>query len=346
MCTLRDTSTLLPFELIGNITSVTPNRFVCSSYHDRSQQPAASSSQKQRMAPLIVLALYFAILGCMCNLQVISFNIRISGTPLIRRTSFTGPTFRPFKKTKLHGKRVPYYEIFGDLPPDPSPLKYEEDEGEKVKTPQELAEEKEMEEAIAYLTKDDRADNIISATRTEDNEGIEMDGLSKHGAMRYDQTPIQIELDTLADKWTEYLTDKNETTKVDAFSLKKVIPLLMNPSTRVELINSTQERIEAENVPIQYITEAELQRLWKKNSVRALSKPESQYSTEEALMLLGEDEMDKLLGFAEDEEEEITGDEGIEGETSDFEEIIVTEQVSLNAIYFVEEKIACAGVEL
>ena len=287
------------------------------------------------MALLMVLALYLTILGCMLNLQVISFNIRVSGTPLIRRTSFTGPTFRPFKKTNLHGKRVPYYEIFGDLPPDSSPLKYEEDEGEKVKTPQELAEEKEMEEAIAYLTKDDRADNMISAVRTEDNESIEIDGSSKHGAMRYDQTPIQIELDSLADKWTEYLTDKNETTKVDGFSLKKVIPFLMNPSTRVELINSTQERIEAEHVPVQYITEAELQRLWKKNSLRALAKPESQYTTEEALMLLGEDEMDKMLGFAEEEEEEISGDEGVEGENSEVEEVIVTEQVSLNDIYFV-----------
>ena len=247
----------------------------------------------------------------------------------MRRTSITTPTYHLFKETKLHGKRVPYYEIFGDLPPDPSPLKYEEDEGEKVKTPQELAEEKEIEEAIAYLTKDDRADNIISASRTENNEGIEIDGSSKHGAMRYDQTPIQIELDTLADKWTEYLTDKNESTKVDGFSLQKVIPLLMNPSTRVELINSTQESIEAENVPIQYITEGELQRLWKKNSLRALAKPESQYTTEEALMLLGEDEMDKLLGFAEEEEEDTTGDECIEGETSEVEEVIVTEQVSL-----------------
>jgi len=228
----------------------------------------------------------------------------------------------------LHGKRVPYYEIFGDLPPDPSPLKYEEDEGEKVKTPQELAEEKEIEEAIAYLTKDERTDHIISGTRTEEKEDIKMDGSSKLGAMRYDQTPIKIEVDSLADKWTEYLTDKNATNKVDTFSFKKVLPLIMNPSTRVELINSTQERIEAENVPVQYITEAELQRLWKKNSLRALAKPENQYSTEEALMLLGEDEMDKLLGFTEEEEDDIASDEGMEGEKGEVEEVMVTEQVS------------------
>lgn len=279
------------------------------------------------MVLLIVLALYLAILSCTFNWQVVSFNIKVVGSTWIRTTSYKKPTLYLFKETKLHGKRVPYYEIFGELPPDPSPLKYEEDEGEKVKSPQELAEEKEIEEAIAYLTKDERADNIISATRTERNEDIEMDGASKLGAMRYDQTPIQIEVDSLADTWTEYLTHKNDTTKIDTFSLKKVLPLIMNPTTRVELINSTQERIEAEHVPVQYITEAELQRLWKKNSLRALAKPESQYTTEEALMLVGEDEMDKLLGFAE-EEEDIVSDEGMEGEIGEVEEVMVTEQVS------------------
>ena len=103
---------------------------------------------------------------------------------------------------------------------------------------------------------------------------------------------VSMASEDLQEKWIDICVEQIRPQDMDLFSLHAILPLILRDDTVIELRNKTQEAITEDEI---YITEQELQRLWIKNSDKPMGKPLTQFSVEEALLLLPDAEADELM---------------------------------------------------
>lgn len=133
------------------------------------------------------------------------------------------------------------------------------------------------------------------------------------------ENPVKIDVDTLVQQWIEQNLAEGKAVDKTEFSLKSAIPLAISSNYPVELVNRTMEQEQAVDISVTYISEDELQKIWRWNMYKPMSKPSERYNPKEAFMLLDDEDMKELMGSY--------GDEGDGSGAEDIKEEIVTEQV-------------------
>lgn len=114
--------------------------------------------------------------------------------------------------------------------------------------------------------------------------------------------PTIISLDELKSMWLQ----KSMSVENDSFSVIDSLSLVMSRNSHISIIDERSQTHTDDEI---YITEIELLRIWKEASLRPFGKSLSQFNTEEALLLIpDEDDYDKIV-----EETHVSND----GDTSD-----------------------------
>jgi hypothetical protein len=131
--------------------------------------------------------------------------------------------------------------------------------------------------------------------------------------------PVQIDVDTLVQRWIEQNLSLGGAADKNAFSLKSAVPLAMSPDRAVELVNKTLEREQTIGNSITYISDEELQKIWRWNLYKPLEKPRERYDPRDAFMLLDDEDMRVLMGPSIDDD--------MDSDVA--EETVVSEQVTL-----------------
>jgi hypothetical protein len=114
--------------------------------------------------------------------------------------------------------------------------------------------------------------------------------------------PVQIDVDTLVQQWIEQNLALGGAADKSAFSLKSAVPLAMSPDRAVELVNKTLEREQTIDNSITYISDEELQKIWRWNLYKPLEKPRERYDPRDAFMLLDDEDMRVLMGPSIDDD--------------------------------------------
>lgn len=158
-----------------------------------------------------------------------------------------------------------------------------------------------------------------------EDEQLDADGSPKLSALTGGHPAVTIDVDTLVQQWIDTCLAEGRASDADKFSLKSAIPLLTKKNTVVQLVNATLEASQAQDKSVTYISEEELKKLWVDGSYRAMGKPASGYSVQDALLLMDDgDELELLESAGKDDQLAV----------DDKEEVIITHQVhSFNIFY-------------
>lgn len=102
---------------------------------------------------------------------------------------------------------------------------------------------------------------------------------------------VSISEEELYKKWKEICISEDKSAEIDNFSLGLIIPLFGQDNTHIVLQNrkSTYDNDEI------YITEQELNRVWREASLLPFGKPSSEYNIEDALLLVTDEEDEEIL---------------------------------------------------
>lgn len=150
----------------------------------------------------------------------------------------------------------------------------------------------------------------------EPSEELDEDGSPKLSVLTGGHTAVKIDIDTVVQQWIDNCIAEGRPKDFNKFSLQSAIPLVAKKNTLVELVNSTMEAAQLEDKSVTYISEEELKKMWVEGSFRAMGKPASSYSMQDALLLMDDGDSMELLDSSE-------GEIAVDDE----EELIITQQV-------------------
>jgi hypothetical protein len=102
-------------------------------------------------------------------------------------------------------------------------------------------------------------------------------------------------VEELQSKWIDVCIERSSTPQeMNAFTIMKALPLILQEDMHVVLVNKTLEAINQQSVEDIYVTEQELQRIWVETSSLPFGKPIHLYNTKDALLLLVEDDLSAM----------------------------------------------------
>ena len=122
--------------------------------------------------------------------------------------------------------------------------------------------------------------------------------LSNNANKNYNQSNIEIDepiilsVDDIKKKWKS----KNKKADNSLFSLETALPYLTQENSHIALVNETLDKLNQLSEDEIYITEQELQRIWKEASVRPFGKPMESFDIKESLLLLPDEDYDIVMG--------------------------------------------------
>lgn len=115
------------------------------------------------------------------------------------------------------------------------------------------------------------------------------DGLPNQSALTGSDQPIKVDVDNMVNQWIEKCIKEGKQEENGIFSLKSAVDMAMSAGYPVELVNSTFENLQNVDKSVTYITEEQLQSLWKANLHRDMSTQTKPFSVYNSLLLV-EDE--------------------------------------------------------
>jgi len=116
-----------------------------------------------------------------------------------------------------------------------------------------------------------------------------------------ENSPVTIlTVEELKSKWIDICIEQNTPEAIDTFSIAAVLPLVVRENEMVQLVNKTAEAVESslltDDSAIEYVTEQELERIWRESSLLPMGKGVNTYDCKSALLLLRDDEDESLIG--------------------------------------------------
>lgn len=150
----------------------------------------------------------------------------------------------------------------------------------------------------------------------EPNEDLDEDGSPKLSVLTGGHSAEKIDVDSLVQQWIDQCNADGRPNDVDKFTLQTAIPLVTKKNKFVELVNATLDLAQLRDKSITFISEEELKKLWVDGSFKAMGKPASSYSVQDALLLM--DDGDSVDTWGAPEGEVVLDDKT---------ELIVTQQV-------------------
>ena len=114
-------------------------------------------------------------------------------------------------------------------------------------------------------------------------------------------SPVTIlTVEELKSKWIDICIEQNTPEAIDTFSIAAVLPLVVRENEMVQLVNKSAEAVEIsllnDDNAIEYVTEQELERIWRESSLLPMGKGVDTYDCKSALLLLHDDEDESLIG--------------------------------------------------
>ena len=107
-------------------------------------------------------------------------------------------------------------------------------------------------------------------------------------------------VEELKSKWIDICIEQNAPEAIDTFSIAAVLPLVVRENEMVQLVNRSAEAVELsmlnDDNAIEYVTEQELERIWRESSLLPMGKGIDAYDCKSALLLLRDDEDESLIG--------------------------------------------------
>jgi hypothetical protein len=116
------------------------------------------------------------------------------------------------------------------------------------------------------------------------------------------KNPTVMTMEELQAKWIDMCIEQSRPQDMDAFSLLNMLPLVTKEHEFVVLVNRSAEAIEkikdatSDANSVIYVTEQELQRVWKEASLTGMGKPVDSFDAKFALLLLNDEEDNHLVG--------------------------------------------------
>jgi len=116
------------------------------------------------------------------------------------------------------------------------------------------------------------------------------------------KNPIEMTMEELQAKWIDMCIEQSRPQDMDNFSLLNMLPLVIKEHEFVVLVNKSAEAIEkikdatSDANSVIYVTEQELQRVWKEASATGMGKPVDSFDAKYALLLLNDEEDNHLVG--------------------------------------------------
>ena len=114
-------------------------------------------------------------------------------------------------------------------------------------------------------------------------------------------SPVTIlTVEELKSKWIDICIEQNAPDAIDTFSIAAVLPLVVRENEMVQLVNKSAEAVEIsilnDDNAIEYVTEQELERIWRESSLLPMGKGIDTYDCKSALLLLRDDDDESLIG--------------------------------------------------
>lgn len=132
--------------------------------------------------------------------------------------------------------------------------------------------------------------------KPSERELADEDGSPTLRALTGVDNPVKIDVEGLVDQWIQQNLREGKSVDRNSFSLKSAVSLVMSPNHIVELVNNSLSKDQVIGGSITYISDEELQTLWRSNMYKAMGKPMERYDPKEAVMLLEDEDIVDLMG--------------------------------------------------
>ena len=115
---------------------------------------------------------------------------------------------------------------------------------------------------------------------------------------------VVLTVEELKAKWIDICIEQSRPEDMDAFSIARVLPLVVRENAYVQVLNRSAEAVEAavlaDDSAVEYITAQELERLWREAALLPMGRhAEAAFDCKAALLLLRDEEDESLVGAGE-----------------------------------------------
>ena len=137
------------------------------------------------------------------------------------------------------------------------------------------------------------------------------DGSPNQSDLTGSDQPIIVDVDDMVNQWIEKRIKEGKQEEKGIFSLKSAVDMAMSAGYPVELVNSTFDKLQNVDKSVTYITEEQLQSLWKANLHRDMSTQTKPFSVYDSLLLVEDEDINEQQKQQEEGEHEVRSAEDV-----------------------------------